>query len=251
MASRISRYELVPSIRAIIFDFYETLVQLTTAQREALFDTVAHEVGLELPPGEAFHHWAVYTTRDADLRLGGTERTAFDGEYPPFIRFGDVWKHRSAELLRHWGNESMPHLAAAAYMHAHSTAPLYPDVRPALDELGPRYKLAVLSDADTDFIVACLAYNELSFDTIVTSEDLQTYKPHVSMFRGACERLDVEPAQAVYVGDSPWHDIAGARNAGLRAVWLNRHAREWPEDIDPPETVITSLAELAAKLDTD
>lgn len=231
-------------IRAVIFDFYETLVQLTTAQREALFDAVAREVGLDLPPGEAYHHWAVYTTRDADLRLGGTERLAFDGEYPPFVRFGDVWKHRSAELLRHWDSDAHEHLVADAYVRAHATAPLYPDVRPAIESLRERYKLAVLSDADTDFIAGALAHNELSFDTIVTSEDLQTYKPHVSMFREVCARLGVEPGQAVYVGDSPWHDIAGARNAGMHAVWLNRHGREWPEDIDPPETTITSVAEL-------
>jgi 2-haloalkanoic acid dehalogenase type II len=236
------------SIRAIAFDFYETLVQLTTAQREALFDTVAREVGLDLPPGEAYHHWAVYTSRDADLRLGGTERSAFDGEYPPFIRFGDVWKQRSAELLRHWASDAHKHFVADAYVRAHATAPLYPDVCPAIDELCERYELAVLSDADTNFIEACLAHNGLSFDTIVTSEDLQTYKPHVSMFREVCARLGVEPSEAAYVGDSPWHDIAGARNAGMRAVWLNRHGREWPEDIEPPETTITTLAELAGVL---
>ncbi len=238
----------VPKLTAIIFDFYETLVQLTTEQRERTFDEVARKAGMDLPPGEAFHHWRVYTTTDADLRLGGKERSAFGGEYPPFVPFRDVWKHRSAELLRHWGSASAPHLAAEAYVRAHSRAPLYPDARPAIDALRRQFKLAVLSDADTDFIVDCLTDNELSFDTIVTSEDLRIYKPHVSMFREVCVRLSVEPSEAVYVGDSPWHDIAGARNAGLRAVWLNRHEREWPEDIDPPETVITSLGELASVL---
>jgi 2-haloalkanoic acid dehalogenase type II len=235
-------------IQAIVFDFYETLVQLTTAQREALFDDVAREVGLDLPPGEAYHHWAVYTTRDADLRLGGRERSGFDGEYPPFVLFGDVWKHRSAELLHHWESDAHQHFVADAYVRAHSTAPLYPDVRAAIESLREQYQLAVLSDADTGFIVAALEHNGLHFDTIVTSEDLRMYKPHVSMFREVCARLNVEPEEAVYVGDSPWHDIAGARNAGLRAVWLNRHARDWPADIDPPEIVITTLAELPGVL---
>jgi 2-haloalkanoic acid dehalogenase type II len=236
---------------AVVFDFYETLVQLNTAQREALFDAVAREIGLDLPPGEAYHHWAVYTTRDADLRLGGTERAAFEGDHPPFITFGEVWRHRSAELLRHWASDAHEHLVADAYVRAHSEAPAYPDVRPAIEALRKRYELAVLSDADTDFIEAALEYNGLAFDTIVTSEDVGLYKPHLSMFREVCSRLGVDPEQAMYVGDSPWHDVAGARNAGMRAVWLNRHGRDWPEDIQPPEMTITSLAELAAALDTD
>jgi 2-haloalkanoic acid dehalogenase type II len=241
----------VTKIGAVVFDFYETLVQLTTAQREELFDSVALELGLELPAGEAYHHWAVYTTRDADLRLGGTERSAFDGKYPPFVTFGEVWKHRSAELLRHWESDAHQHHVADAYVRAHSIAPLYPDVRPAIEELRGRYELAILSDADTDFIEAALEHNNLSFDTIVTSEDLQTYKPNIVMFREVCARLGVEPAEAAYVGDSPWHDIAGARHAGMRAIWLNRHERDWPEDIEPPEVVIRTLGELPGILDTD
>jgi 2-haloalkanoic acid dehalogenase type II len=238
-------------MKAVIFDFYETLVQLTTEQRERAFDDVARAAGAELPQGEAFRHWREHTTPEADLRLGGSERPAFDGVLPPFVSFRDVWRHRSAELLRHWGNDATPLLAAEAYFRAHACAPLYPDARPMLDALRGRYALAVLSDADTDFLADCLARNGLAFDAVVSSEDVRAYKPHVAMFREVCTRLGVEPAQAVYVGDSPWHDIAGGRNAGLRAVWLNRHARAWPEDIEPPETAITTLAELVAVLTND
>jgi len=229
---------------AVIFDFYETLVRLDQLMRERAFDDVARAAGVELPPGEAFRHWREHTTPDALVRFGGNERQGFDGAAPPFVSFRDVWKHRSAELLRHWGNEATPHLAAEAYERAHASAPLYPEVREAIDALRDRYAVAVLSDADTGFLADCIALNDIAFDAVVSSEDVLAYKPHVSMFREACVRLGVVPAQAVYVGDSPWHDIAGARNAGLRAVWLNRHERAWPEDIEPPETTITSLGEL-------
>jgi 2-haloalkanoic acid dehalogenase type II len=130
------------------------------------------------------------------------------------------------------------------YFTAHAEAALYPDALPAIEALRARYALAVLSDADTDFLHGNLTRQDLAIDTIVTSEDVCAYKPHVSMFRVACARLDVEPSQAVYVGDSPWADIAGAHNAGMRAVWINRHAIDWPDDIEPPDAMVLSLSEL-------
>ena len=102
-------------------------------------------------------------------------------------------------------------------------------------------------DADHDFLDANLRRHGLRFDAVVSSEELRVYKPHVSIFHETCARLGVAPDEAIYLGDSPWADVAGARNAGLRAVWLNRRNTAWPDDIEPPkETVsaVTGLLEL-------
>ena len=55
--------------------------------------------------------------------------------------------------------------------------------------------------------------------------------------------------EIVHVGDDPELDVAGARQAGMRAIWLNRHAREWPLDGVEPDGTITTLAELEPELD--
>jgi putative hydrolase of the HAD superfamily len=44
-------------------------------------------------------------------------------------------------------------------------------------------------------------------------------KPDPEIFRRALERLGVDAAHACYVGNHPEVDVAGARAAGLRAVW--------------------------------
>jgi FMN phosphatase YigB (HAD superfamily) len=54
----------VANIEAVIFDYYETLVQLPTAPRERAFDELARRVGVDLPPGEAYRHWRELTTKD-------------------------------------------------------------------------------------------------------------------------------------------------------------------------------------------
>jgi 2-haloalkanoic acid dehalogenase type II len=235
-------------VAAVIFDYYETLAELSYAMRERAFDDLARSIGLDLPPGEAYRHWRERTPSDAVLRLGGTARPPFDGPAQPFVSFREVWRRRCAELFREWCVEAPPDLGVEAYVAAHAGAALYPDVLPAIAALRGRCWLAVLSDADGEFLAGSMERNELAVDLVIASDEVGVYKPHVTFFREGCDRLGVAPSRAVYVGDSPWADIAGARNAGLRAIWLNRHSAAWPDDIEPPETAIASLGELAAAL---
>jgi 2-haloalkanoic acid dehalogenase type II len=238
----------VSDVAAVIFDYYETLAELSFAMRERTFDELARSVGLDLPPGEAFRHWRERTTKDTVLRLGGNARPPFEGPAHPFVSFQEVWRKRGRELFREWCVAHPAEVCVEAYVAAHAGAGLYPDVLPAIAALRGRYRLAVLSDADAGFLAPSMERNGLALDLAVASDEVGVYKPHESFFRHVCARLSVEPARAVYVGDSPWADIAGARNAGLRAIWLNRHGAIWPDDIEPSATEIASLDELPAAL---
>lgn len=234
---------------AVIFDFFETLAETSPDFRDRVFDDIARHAGVELAPGDGYRQWRELGASDTKVRLGGMPRLPLDGEVPPFVTFRHGWKLRATDLFRNWGTDASPELAADIYREAHGNADLYPDVRPALDAVRGRYRLAVLSDADDDFLQPCIERNGLSFAAVVTSEELQTYKPHISMFLEACRRLDVEPSRAVYVGDNPWSDVAGARNAGMQAFWVNRHSVDWPDDIEPPHATLTSLAGLVDALE--
>ncbi len=236
------------NVTAVVFDYYETLAELSPAMRERLFDELARRVGRELPAGEGFRHWRENTAGDLALRLGG-KRAPTDGPTPPFRTFGEVWLERMRQLFQHWEVEAPGELGADAYARMHENADVYPDVPLVLEALRGRYRLAVLSDADTGFLEASLRRNDLAFEAVVASDELRAYKPHVSLFREVCDRLHVTPEQAVYVGDSPWADIEGARHAGMRAVWINRYDATWPDDIAPPAATVTSLGELAALLE--
>jgi putative hydrolase of the HAD superfamily len=54
----------------------------------------------------------------------------------------------------------------------------------------------------------------------------------------------VDAAEALHIGDHPEHDIAGALNAGLRAVWFNPQARPWPQSGPVPEAEFRDFDEL-------
>jgi putative hydrolase of the HAD superfamily len=64
----------------------------------------------------------------------------------------------------------------------------------------------------------CLALAPM-FDTILISDAEGISKPDPRIFHRALERLDISPTRSVFVGDHPEVDVAGARAAGMKAIW--------------------------------
>jgi putative hydrolase of the HAD superfamily len=64
----------------------------------------------------------------------------------------------------------------------------------------------------------CLGLSPM-FDTILISDAEGISKPDHEIFRRALERLNANPSRAVFVGDHPEVDVAGARAAGMHAIW--------------------------------
>ena len=89
----------------------------------------------------------------------------------------------------------------------------------------------------------------IGFDgPILASADIGVQKPDAGAFGKLAQVLGV-PAEGVwYVGDNPVADIAGARAAGMRGIWLDAEGQTYPAAISPPTEVIHSLDELVTRL---
>jgi haloacid dehalogenase superfamily, subfamily IA, variant 1 with third motif having Dx(3-4)D or Dx(3-4)E len=74
-------------------------------------------------------------------------------------------------------------------------------------------------------------------------------KPAASIFHAACQRLAVEPAHVLHVGDHIEMDVLGAMHAGLRSCWINREAQAWQHDSLRPDLQFDTLTGLADWLD--
>ncbi len=85
-----------------------------------------------------------------------------------------------------------------------------------------------------------LAIAEL-FQFILVSEEEGVWKPDPVIFERALAITGADPSEAVYVGDSPEHDIAGARAAGIRSIWINRRGRTWPGGPRPDDEIMSLL----------
>jgi putative hydrolase of the HAD superfamily len=126
---------------------------------------------------------------------------------------------------------------------------LYDDVPDALRRIHDAgIKIGLISNTHR-----CLASFQSHFEleglisAAVSSSEHGYMKPHHSIFEAALKLVGVEdPRAAVMVGDSPLHDIEGARRAGLRAVLVSRSGPIEPPADDVP--VIVSLRELPSCL---
>jgi 2-haloacid dehalogenase len=125
--------------------------------------------------------------------------------------------------------------------------PVFPEVPAALEELRRRgWSLAILSNTDHALIVESEKRIGVPFDLIVTAEDTRSYKPAHGHWERFFEVSTADRAHHVHVGASLFHDVAPARELGLKVVWINRlHERPGPE----PDRELPGLAGLPDALD--
>jgi HAD superfamily hydrolase (TIGR01549 family) len=88
-----------------------------------------------------------------------------------------------------------------------------------------------------------------SIDFILISGEFGAAKPDPAIFHEALRRGRATSDQTVFIGDSPEYDVAGARAAGIRAIWMNRSGRPWPT-APPPPAQVRSLEEIRLLLAT-
>jgi len=79
--------------------------------------------------------------------------------------------------------------------------------------------------------------------SIVVSGAVGVRKPHRRIFDLALDGVGARPDECWMVGDHPALDMAGARAAGLRRVWL-RGVHPWPTPAPPPDEQIDRLPDV-------
>lgn len=73
------------------------------------------------------------------------------------------------------------------------------------------------------------------FETVVAGDETERHKPDPDPLLLAAERMGVDPASTVYVGDAPF-DVRAAKAAGMHAVavtWGRMHDRARLEEEEP------------------
>lgn len=135
--------------------------------------------------------------------------------------------------------------AFAEFLAERQRVTLYSQALTVLEILAGRYRLGALTNGNADVYKTDAGEY---FDFAFLAEDVGASKPAPDMFHAALELTGVSPHEVLHVGDSPEHDVLGALNVGMRAIWVNARGAPWSHDARPDAT-IQDLSELPAAID--
>jgi 2-haloacid dehalogenase len=214
-------------IEACVFDAYGTLFDVNSAARSAQ-DSL----------GE---NWQALAELWRAKQLQYTWLRGLAGRHADFWRVtGDALDYSLATR-----KIEDPELRARL-MKLYLAANAFPEVADTLKRLkAAGMKTAILSNGTPSMLAHAAANAGIAelFDSILSVEEVGVYKPHLSVYRLACDRLNVSADRVCFLSSNGW-DAYSAKAFGFRVLWCNRYGQE-PERIpETPDAQISTLAEL-------
>ncbi|HET9553289.1 MAG TPA: haloacid dehalogenase type II [Anaeromyxobacteraceae bacterium] len=221
-----------------------------------------------MPPALAGARAAVFDAYGTLFDVASAARAASDVLGPQWQPLSDLWRQKQLQYTwlralmgRHadfwqvtadaldFALESLS-LADPALrdqlLEAYGRLGPYPDAATALLALrAAGLKTAILSNGAPRMLASAARSARLDglLDEILSVEEVGVYKPHPSVYRLACDRLGVWPAEVIFVSANGW-DAWGAKAFGLRVAWCNRAGQPRERLGEPPDVEVRSLAEL-------
>ena len=235
-------------IRAILFDVNGTLIDIETDEGlEEIYRAIGHFL---LYQGISLHRWEV---RDLYFQIMQRQRAKSNEKFVEWNAV-EVWR----EFLQTVASTTTPSLTPEKQEHlplflaelhrgiARKRLRPYPQVIETLEQLRPRYRLGVVSDAQSAYAVPELRAVGLVdyFDPIIISGNYGYRKPDARLFQHALAALKIRPEQAIFVGNDLYHDIAGAQRVGMKAILVSYDQNNTQPQATIPDYTISYFAAL-------
>lgn len=221
-------------VDAVIFDINGTIVDIET---EEWGRTTLRQISRYL----SYHGISCSTSDLVDLVRGGVRRQveASLERYPEFDAVA-LWRTAIDALttgVRADGTAIGPtpawavpiladpdlalHLAQLQRALSRRRLRPYPEVEEVLEALRPKYKLAIVSDAQKAYARYELAEAGLTeyFDAIVVSGELGFRKPDPRIFEAALTAVGTTADRAIFVGNDMHRDVFGPAQLGMRTIF--------------------------------
>jgi putative hydrolase of the HAD superfamily len=113
----------------------------------------------------------------------------------------------------------------ANWRKAFSSLPPYAGMRGVLETLRSQgVRIAALSDFPIGSKLEALKVDDL-VEYAICTEESGYLKPHPEPFLMLCEKMDVEPIDVLYVGDSCRKDMFGASRVGMKTALIDPSAK--------------------------
>lgn len=199
---------MFPNIKTIFFDVGNTLL---FPNRKRIHEPLTNR-GLT-PDPELLNELERRTKNQFDARM--TEAGSTDHSF---------WSMFYTDLLNELGlnDDAVRDQLVSSIRNSANWDQIRPGTREQLQQIGKRYRIAVISNADGKIDVVLRRCNIADCFLNITDSGLVGYeKPHPEIFRQALKAMNATPEESLYVGDMYWVDYLGATGAGLQAVLMD------------------------------
>ena len=240
-------------IRGVLFDINGTLTDIFTSEEDAnVYRTVSNFLDYQGVKVAADEIKKLYFDINQRQRSDSTE------EYPEFdivALFREIIRRHATDYTETVPQAKLKYLPeiTAEVFRAASRFVLspYEDVKKTLDDLRRHYQLGAVSDGQSAWARAELNSIGLAayFKPFIVSGDYGYRKPDERLFQKALYAMDLKPEEVVYVGNDMFHDIYGARQMGMRAIFFNSNQGMMNHPETKPDYVITKFSQLPQAVD--
>ncbi len=231
------------SIEAVIFDLYGTLVDIWTDENDLsvyyCLCKFLHYYNVFFEPEEL----AARYQESAAVHL--LDHPGPYGEIDVFLVFEDIL----TEGLRKSPERALVIWLARLFRSLTTQRlGLFPDTLPALEELAASYRLGLVSDAQWVFSEPEIRFLGLEklLETVVLSSRYFVRKPAPQIYAHALRAMQLQPSQALYVGNDAARDVPGPQEIGMPVAVIHR------EGLPPAAKVpiIKNLQEISSVIQT-
>ncbi len=231
-------------IKAIIFDFGQTLVDSADGFRSA--EKIAKEkIFNHLFPNHNSGQWEAFISEYRQVRKKFHVESNFSRP--------EIWQAVCDCFKNKTNLEVFEEMENEYWNIVKSKTNPFPETLDVLEKLIKKYQLGIITNTQgqkskNNHRIALFPEIEKYFKTIIIAgESNIPAKPHGNPFDLCLKEMKLKPDEAIYVGDDFQKDIAGAGHAGMHSIWLKHHLvkRSWPEpDPNFHYQIITDLNQL-------
>lgn len=235
--------EIEPQVKALIFDFDNTIEDLKTGVVYA-----HHRLAQKF--FELYGIYAPTTVRILNEIDSKYSRKGVGADPMLFDRhnwFGDYFKEVGITVEK----KDVDHFVDLYWRFVLEKARPMPQAAEVLGRLKNEYKIGVMTDSDGKGrykIERAKTSGMLQFiDVFMTSDEPGVNKPNRKFYSMMLERLKLRPDECVMVGDKPQVDLELAKEIGMKTVWMkygNWAKRQGDRHFDYVDHEINDLSEL-------
>lgn len=235
-------------IRGLMFDINGTLTDINTNEwHDDVYRVISNLLsyqGIALGPN---------AVKDTYYKIMNEQRIARNERHPEFDAVGifrELIARHSTDFTRRLPKEKLgqlPLLFAETYRAASRyRLQLYNGVENTIQQLRPRYHLAIVSDGQTAYAVPELNAVGMSgyFDPVIVSGDFGYRKPDRRLFESALTAMKLTPPEVVFVGNDMYNDVHGAQKLGMKTVFFSSNQGLQKKDGVKPDYIIYNFPEV-------